>query len=496
MESLNKISPIEENLIEGCDQKSAIYCSMFNALQTILTPEGQNVLKNNNIEKMAYSDLSALGLYIGKYVEQEINSSIVQLMRSIVGIEMPEFYCKRDCSFPIHKDEVYTGKTTRLNEKMPGSDRFDTLKPIPLGDAYHACMQLVNEDRSQFLGYEWIFEYRFKDIWRNLFIYRNRIAHAGDIISREDLIKNYELFLTFLKNYMPLISELKRDLAPEGYFDTDESAAEQPHESSVEEETEEQSETPMEDLPRPTKEMIDFVEMMEQNIAKMDFDDPEWQKLNEKYAEYKNNYNWHSIIFEGENGKKGMMDVKGNVLIPAKYDDFQYTFVLGYHMYMVPAVLDGKIGFVLTDGSGTEVTDFVYDSVHNLEFSSYFLFRKDDSISFGILSPNGEELVPCILDRFYERFSASIMFASGDKYGLIQTNEGILIPPIYDNIEMVDEPEDPLVFTLNGVVGYVTFDKQLFISKEKYDELLENGDPDGSYGDFECLVREQYDWDW
>lgn len=79
---------------------------------------------------------------------------------------------------------------------------------------------------------------------------------------------------------------------------------------------------------------------------------------------------------------------------------------------------------------------------------------------------------------------------------MIQTNEGILIPPIYDNIEMVDEPEDPLVFTLNGVVGYVTFDKQLFISKEKYDELLENGDPDGSYGDFECLVREQYDYDW
>lgn len=209
METLNNISPIDENLIDGCDEKSAIYCSMFNALQTILTPEGQNVLKNNNIERMAYSDLSALGLYIGKYVEQEINSSIVQLMRRIVGIEMPEFYCKRDCSFPIHADEVYTGKTTRLNEKMPGSDNFDALKPIPLGDAYHACMKLVYEDRSQFEGYEWIFEYRFKDVWRNLYNYRNRIAHAGDIISKEDLIKNYELFLVFLENYMPLISELK-----------------------------------------------------------------------------------------------------------------------------------------------------------------------------------------------------------------------------------------------------------------------------------------------
>lgn len=271
---------------------------------------------------------------------------------------------------------------------------------------------------------------------------------------------------------------------------------EQVQESPVEEETEEQTEIQMEDLPRPTKEMIDFVEMMEQNREKMDFHDPEWERLNMLYSDYRNNYNWFSEIFEGENGKKGMKDVKGNILIPAKYDDFQYTFALGYRMYMVPAVLDGKIGFVLTDGSGTEVTDFVYDSVHNLEFSSYFLFRKENSISFGILSPKGEELLPCILDRFYERFSASILFASGDKYGLIQTNEGILIPPIYDNIEMTDEPEDPLVFTLNGVVGFVTFDKQIFISKEKYDELLENGDLDGSYGDFESLICEQYDYDW
>jgi hypothetical protein len=34
----------------------------------------------------------------------------------------------------------------------------------------------------------------------------------------------------------------------------------------------------------------------------------------------------------------------------------------------------------------------------------------------------------------------------------------IFLPPIYDNIEMQGEPEDPLIFTLNGVQGYVKLD--------------------------------------
>ena len=72
----------------GCDKLSRVYEDMFNSLQEVMQDEGK--LKN-----LSPLDYSALGMYIGKFVEQEINSSVVQIMRAFRGVPMPEFYCIR-----------------------------------------------------------------------------------------------------------------------------------------------------------------------------------------------------------------------------------------------------------------------------------------------------------------------------------------------------------------------------------------------------------------
>ena len=68
----------------GCDKLSRVYEDMFNALQEVMQDEAK--LKN-----LSPLDYSALGMYIGKFVEQEINSSVVQIMRAFRGVPMPEF---------------------------------------------------------------------------------------------------------------------------------------------------------------------------------------------------------------------------------------------------------------------------------------------------------------------------------------------------------------------------------------------------------------------
>lgn len=80
---------IERNQTNGCDKMSRIYTDMYNMLQDVMNDE-------DKLKKMSPLDYSALGMYIGKFVEQEINSSVVQIMRAFCGIDMPEYYCKRD----------------------------------------------------------------------------------------------------------------------------------------------------------------------------------------------------------------------------------------------------------------------------------------------------------------------------------------------------------------------------------------------------------------
>lgn len=70
---------IEKELTNGCDMASRVYSNMFNLLEEAMH-DGEK------LKKLSLLDFSALGLYIGKFVEQEINSSVVQIMRAFRGV--------------------------------------------------------------------------------------------------------------------------------------------------------------------------------------------------------------------------------------------------------------------------------------------------------------------------------------------------------------------------------------------------------------------------
>ena len=467
------MNTIKENLTNGCDKLSRLYSDMLNYLQEVMEDD-------EKLKELSPLDYSALGIYIGKFVEQEINSSVVQIMRAFKGIKMPDNYCRRDPNFPVGKDIVKTNqKSVRLNEQQDPKapkGRY-ALRTIPLGDAYHALEQLKTEDKKgYFTNYHWLSDRIFLEAWRNLFTFRNKMAHIGEIIDADTLKENYEHFLRFLR-YMPDILEAKKKLAPDDYI-----------ESLPTSEKKEKVVSPYIIKDNPPSDKPFAPKEIAQRYCELN-DAGEWT---EEYYDIVDRFNLDAIIFEGKDGKKGLKDCCERLLVPAKYDGFGFIpkpFIINRRS--VNAVRNGKYVLVTLDGSGEELTKEPYDEIRLATYyhlGSPYVYRKNGLKAWGFMNTSGVEVCDNIIDNYYWGQN-SMWYDSGDKMGYWQF--GILfLQPVYDNIEMPGEPEDPLLFTLDGIQGYVRQDGS-FLPLSDF-KKMEEEDEDCIVWDFIC---EQYDID-
>lgn len=104
----------------------------------------------------------------------------------------------------------------------------------------------------------------------------------------------------------------------------------------------------------------------------------------------KNKYMQYHDIFE-QDGKFGMKDYKGKVLISPKYDYLRTCYVYLDDLSQMPVIAqrDGKMGLILADGKDTVVADFVYDDIALRDEPPYFEASKDGSML--LLDSNGKE---------------------------------------------------------------------------------------------------------
>lgn len=86
---------------------------------------------------------------------------------------------------------------------------------------------------------------------------------------------------------------------------------------------------------------------------------------------------FHSV-FE-KDGKFGMVDYKGDILIPAEYDFLRTCYVYVDSLTTMPVIAEreGKMGLILPDGKGTVVADFKYDDIYLSDEYPYFEGRKN-----------------------------------------------------------------------------------------------------------------------
>ena len=89
-------------------------------------------------------------------------------------------------------------------------------------------------------------------------------------------------------------------------------------------------------------------------------------RIREKYEQY------HEV-FE-ENGRFGIKDHQGNILIPAHYDFLRTPYVYVDDLRTLPVIAqrDGKMGLILPDGKETVVAEFIYDDISLRDEPPYF----------------------------------------------------------------------------------------------------------------------------
>lgn len=89
-------------------------------------------------------------------------------------------------------------------------------------------------------------------------------------------------------------------------------------------------------------------------------------RMKEKYIQY------HEV-FE-ENGKFGIKDHQGNIMISPSYDFLRACYVYVDDLRLMPVIAekDGKMGLILPDGKDTVVADFLYDDISLRDEYPYF----------------------------------------------------------------------------------------------------------------------------
>lgn len=444
--------------IEGCDKLSGLYGKMFYFLQEVMEDK-------DRLRGLSPLDYSALGLYIGKFVEQEINSSVVQLMRAYMGIGMPEYYCKHK---PFYNCNVTLGKkTVMLNHHPMGAEDPALLATISLGDAYYAFGELKRKNEDFFKRYSWLNDRRFLDAWKSLFEFRNRVAHIGEIIDAQMLEENYEQFMVFLE-YMPRISMVKQELAPVGYQQSLRRKKRQrigkPYvHPTVEERHGEAHER---------RRIVVHSENVEVGGVGMIL-----PKAKKTIVASLDNALEKAKMFQYQ-GLRGLKDTMGNVIVPPMYDDFGFLpFVKpDYGSDSVIAIRDGKYMVVDLNGTGDVLTNTLYDEIgladRKLRTSPY-VYRHEDSMAWGFMDRRGNVMCDTIVDNYFCE-NGAVWIESRELWGYWNFSKPHqpFIQPIYDSIEAPMGKKMPLVFTLNGEEGFVKTDG-IFIPRSEWEALSE-----------------------
>lgn len=106
-----------------------------------------------------------------------------------------------------------------------------------------------------------------------------------------------------------------------------------------------------------------YFETMMRDAQKVDF---YLKRMEEKYVRY------HEV-FE-ENGKFGIKDHEGHVLVKPLYDFLRTCYVYVDDLKTMPIIAekDGKLGLILPDGNDTVVADFIYDDISLRDEPPYF----------------------------------------------------------------------------------------------------------------------------
>ena len=170
---------------------------------------------------------------------------------------------------------------------------------------------------------------------------------------------------------------------------------------------------------------------------------------------FREKFDLNTEVYE-ENGKFGVKDILGEVLVPAKFDAIDFTFHDDHRDNLVAVALDGKMALVIPDGKGTLFTEFEYDSIH-LEgvpydvFLGFYVLKKGDK--YGLADEHGHIYIPVEADGIDEPCYDTIPYHKNEKWGFVSISSGIRTDAIYDDFRY--DEDSYLEVIKEGKVGYI-----------------------------------------
>lgn len=176
---------------------------------------------------------------------------------------------------------------------------------------------------------------------------------------------------------------------------------------------------------KPTPEQIqEYRTMCKRAVTNADL------KAIEAFAQ---EYDTFTYVYE-EDGKMGVKDAAGEVLVPAQFEDIAYTYSDSCRGFAVPAIRSGKMALVKPDGQGTLLSEFVYDSVDFQD--GFFILVKEGK--FGLATAGGHVVVPAEQDEVYLPMNDLVVFTKDGKNGFAMLGTGLITEAEYADFELTE----------------------------------------------------------
>lgn len=177
--------------------------------------------------------------------------------------------------------------------------------------------------------------------------------------------------------------------------------------------------------------------------------------------------NKEGFIVKNAEGKSGIVDYSGQVVIETKYDEVKKVY--GNQMYVVKQ--EGKEVIAKKDGTVIELAG--YDEIKEILKSedNGFIYTKNGK--YGIMKLTGEAIIDAEYDDLKESKTGIYIAKKDSKYGIIDINKEIKVQFIYTNITYNEKADlyvaDKEDFT-NDIIGNDFLVKLLGILIELNDE--------------------------
>lgn len=145
------------------------------------------------------------------------------------------------------------------------------------------------------------------------------------------------------------------------------------------------------------------------------------------------NGGWYPIE---SNGKKGAYDIRGNEIVPPKYEKVNFDGN-GYKV-----TYNNKVGYL--DKKGQQIIPFVYDDVRGYQLWEYQCAEVKNEGKWGLVNTEGTLIIPCNYDDIYSfeynnKVREYITVKNEGKVGLVTKGGKQVIPCLYKEIQALEK---------------------------------------------------------